>query len=221
MTVRLALLAIVALIVVGCPSAPSGPAPSSAPSSLPSAVPSSVPSTLPSGSLHLRISKDFDNRADEADLWNAGTISADGVFPVSRLDTIDGGVIYDGHDIGTWSASTQQQSGDFEGECNGSDDCHPCTGDYGGTWPIDSVDFTVQERGNGRYVIDLWFGSENPPKTGGCEPMVSGPYVWAVNLTVVLTGIGSATPAGTVTAWRMGSGSDNAGAGGYTVEVSQ
>lgn len=159
------------------------------------------------GNLHLTISKAFDNRATEADLWNSGTISADGSLPAAKLDTMDIGTIYDGNDLGTWSATTEQQVGDFEGECNGSEDCHPCTANYGGTWPIASVDFTVQERGNGRYVIDLWLGSDNPPKTGGCDPTTNFPYVWAAHLTVLLTGIGSATP--------------TEGADGYTVVVTQ
>ena len=161
------------------------------------------------GDIHLSISKAFDNRATEQDMWNAGTISANAVFSAAKLDTMDLGTIYDGNEIGPapWKASTQQQSGDFTGECNGSSDCRPCTGDYGGTWDIPSVDFTVQERGNGRYVIDLWLGSELPPKTGGCDPMVSNPVAWSDNLTVTLTGIGSATPAGS--------------ADGYTVEVNK
>lgn len=182
---RLALLAAMALVVAGC----------------------STSATAPGGNLHLHISRAFDNRADEADLWNSGTISADGSFPAAKLDTMDMGTIYDGNDLGTWSATTEQQSGDFQGECNGSEDCHPCTGTYGGSWAIPSVDFTVQERGNGRYVIDLWLGNDLPPKTGGCDPMVNTPVTWSDNLTVTLTGIGSATPAGT--------------ADGYTIEVTQ
>lgn len=157
--------------------------------------------------VHLSISRAFDNRATEADLWNSGTISADGVFSAAKLDTMDMGTIYDGNQLGTWSANTQQQSGDFEGECNGSEDCHPCAGNYGGSWPIPSVDFTVQERGNGRYVIDLWLGNDLPPKTGGCDPSVNTPVTWSDNLTVTLAGIGSATPTGT--------------ADGYTVVVTQ
>jgi hypothetical protein len=196
--VRVAVLVAVALVVIGCPSSPPGPSSSS----------------VPSGSLHLHISQTFDTRADEPDLWNAGTISADGVFPASRLDTMEMGVIYDGHDIGTWSATTQQQSGDFAGECNGSDDCHPCTGEYGGTWPIDSVDFTVQERGGGRYVIDLWLGNELPPKTGGCDPSVNTPASWSSNLTVTLTGIGTATPSATAVGTEGSTGP-------YEVEVTQ
>lgn len=164
-------------------------------------------SSTAGGDIHLRISKAFDNRADEADLWNAGTVTADGAFAAAKLDTMDMGTIYDGNQIGTWTASTEQQSGDFEGECNGSSDCHPCTGDYGGNWAIPSVDFTVQERGNGRYVIDLWLGNDLPPKTGGCDPSVNTPVTWSDNLTVTLTGIGSATPAGS--------------ADGYTVVVTQ
>ncbi|MEA2676442.1 MAG: hypothetical protein QOJ81_583 [Chloroflexota bacterium] len=190
---QLLVLAAVALVVVGCgPGGPAGPAGTAGPAG---------------GDIHLRITKAFDNRADEEDLWNSGTISADGEFPASRLDTMDMGVIYDGNDLGTWSASTQQQMGDFEGECNGSSDCRPCTVDFGGSWDIASIDFTVQERGNGRYVIDLWLGSETPPKTGGCDPTFGDPVYWASNLTVTLTGIGTATPAGS--------------ADGYTVEVTQ
>jgi hypothetical protein len=209
LAVPFALLATVALLV-GC----GGAAPGSAPSSVPSSAPTSAPSSLPSGSIHLLISKTFDNRADEADLWNSGTISADGVFPASRLDTMDGGVIYDGNDIGTWSASTQQQSGDFEGECNGSEDCHPCVSTYGGSWPIDSIDFTVQERGNGRYVIDFWFGNELPPKTGGCDSVFGEPVTWADNLRVTLTGIGTAAPAATAVGTESSTGP-------YEIQVTQ
>jgi hypothetical protein len=160
------------------------------------------------GDIHLRISKAFDNRATEENMWNSGTITADGVFSAAKLDTMDMGVIYDGNDIGPapWTASTNQQSGDFTGDCNGGE-CQPCSGTYGGSWPIPSVDFTVQERGNGRYVIDLWLGNDLPPRTAGCPPMVAGPVTWSDNLTVTLTGIGSATPAGT--------------ADGYTIEVTQ
>ena len=166
-------------------------------------------SSTTGGNIHLRISKAFDNRATEADLWNSGTISADAVFSAAKLDSMDMGTIYDGNALGPspWSATTDQQSGDYEGACNGSEDCHPCTGTYSGSWPIPSVDFTVQERGNGRYVIDLWLGNELPPKTGGCDSMVNNPVTWSDNLTVTLTGIGSATPSGS--------------ADGYTVVVTQ
>ena len=187
---RLTFMAALALVLVGCPAGP--PA---------------------AGDIHLRISTTFDTRPTEEDMWNSGTITADGVFSAAKLDTMDLGVIYDGNDIGPapWSATTQQDSGDFEGECNGSNDCRPCTGNYVGSWPIDSVDFTVQERGNGRYVIELWLGSDSPPKTGGCDPMVAGPVAWSTNLTVTLTGIGTATSEATV----VSTNSD----GVYTAEI--
>jgi hypothetical protein len=180
-------------------------------------------SSASGGNLHLRITQAFDNRSTEADLWNSGTITADGSFPASRLDTMEIGLTYDGNDLGAgrWSATTEQQLGDFEGECNGSEDCHPCTATYGGSWPIPSVDFTVQERGNDRHVIELWLGSDTPPKTGGCDPIANSPYIWAAHLTVLLTGIGSATPTATVTASGTGSSTPTSGAGGYAVEVTQ
>ena len=38
---------------------------------------------------------------------------------------------------------------------------------------------------------------------------------------ILLTGVGSPTPTGAVTGWRVGAGSDNSGSGGYTVTVNQ
>jgi hypothetical protein len=178
---RLAFLAALALLVMGCPaSAPAG------------------------GDLHLRITKAFDDRAQEEDLWHTGTITADGSFPAAKLDTMDMGVEYEWDLLGPqpWTASTDQQVGDFEGDCNGGD-CKPCVGVYGGNWEIDSVHLTMQERGNGRYVFELWLGSDVPPKVSGCDMMVNDPASWAENITVTLTGIGSATPSGSADGYTI------------------
>jgi hypothetical protein len=167
-----------------------------------------LPGSAAGGNLHLRVSKAFDTRSVEESLWNSGTITADGVFPAAKLDSMDIGSEYSWDLLGTqpWMASTDQQMGDFIGDCNGGD-CKPCTGTFGGSWEIASVNLTLHERGNGRYVFDLWLGSVSPPKVGGCDPMINTPVAWADPLTVTLTGIGSATAAGT--------------ADGYTIAVVQ
>ena len=174
---RLLVLAAVALLVVGCPSSPS------------------------SGDLHVHISKAFDNRADEEDLWVAGMVAADGVFPAAKLDTMDIGAEYDWTLLGStpWMGTTDQQAGDWEGDCNGGD-CTKCTGTYGGSWEIDSVQLTVHERGAGRYVFDIWLGSDSPPKTGGCDAVFGGPVAWYERLLITLTGMDTANPTATATA---------------------
>jgi hypothetical protein len=185
LAVRLIVVAALALVVVGCSSVASG------------------------ANLQLRITKAFDDRAEEADLWNSGTITADGTFSAAKLDTMDMDTEYAWNLLGSqpWTASTNQQVGDFEGECNGSEDCRPCVGVYGKNWEIASVNLTMQERGNGRYVFELWLGSDAPPKVSGCDFMTNDPVYWADRITVTLTGLGSAKP--------------SASADGYTVEVTQ
>jgi hypothetical protein len=128
---------------------------------------------------------------------------------------MDMGVEYDWSLVGStpWTATTQQQMGDFTGDCNGGD-CTPCTGTFSGSWEIDSVDLTVHERGAGRYVLDVWLGSDAPPKTGGCDPMIGGPVGWYERLMITLTGMDTTTPTGTATAIDA---ADQA----YRVEVSK
>ena len=94
--------------------------------------------------------------------------------------------------------------GDFTGDCNGGD-CNPCVGEFGGSWEIDAVYLTMQERGSGRYVFELWLGSDVPPKVGGCDSMINQPVAWGERITVTLTGIGSTAPSGS--------------ADGYTIQV--
>jgi hypothetical protein len=189
---RLIALSGLALLLVGCP--PGSPA---------------------GGNVHLRISLPFDDRAQEESLWHAGTISAEGEFPASKLDTMDFGSEYAWDLLGPtpWMATTQQQMGDFTGDCNGGE-CNPCTGEFGGSWEIEAVQLNMQERGNGRYVFQLWLGSGRPPKTGGCDAMINSPAYWANRLIVTLTGMDTATPAGTAV-------DDGFPVGAYTVEVSK
>ena len=98
-----------------------------------------------------------------------------------------------------WTASTQQQMGDFVGDCNGVQ-CDPCTAEYGGDWEIGAVQLNMRERGAGRYVFELWLGSERPPHTGGCDSMINSPAYWGERMTITLTGLDSATPSATADA---------------------
>jgi hypothetical protein len=171
----LVLLAAVSLLVIGCPaSQPAG------------------------GDLHLTVTTTFDDRATDDVYWHAGTLSAAGSFPAAKLDSMDIGAEYAWDLLGStpWTASTQQQMGDFVGDCNGVK-CDPCVAEFGGDWEIEAVNLTMQQRGNGRYVFKLWLGSVAPPKSGGCDTMLNEPFYWGTRLTVTLTGMDSATPIGT------------------------
>jgi hypothetical protein len=157
-------------------------------------------------SLHLQITKEFDDRAEADDFWHAGTISAAGVVDTAKLASMDFNADYYSDLVGPgkWTASTQQQMGSWIGDCNGVQ-CDPCTSEFGGDWDLDSVIFVLNERDNGRYVFDLWLGSTEPPKSGGCEPQINSPVYWADHVPLTLTGIGTATPSGS--------------AAGYTVSI--
>lgn len=188
---RLIFLVGLALVLVGCPAGSS-----------------------PGGNVHLHIKYAFDNTAEEEALWNKGTISADGEFAASKLDTMDFNAEYAWDLLGPtpWMASTTQQMGDFIGDCNGVR-CDPCTGEFGGTWEISAVQLNMQERGGGRYVFELWLGSDRPPHVSGCDAMINSPAYWGTRMTVTLTGMDTATPTGTVESIYAD--------GEYTLEVSK
>jgi len=174
--VRLLVLASFSILVLGCPPArPAG------------------------GDIHLTVSTTFDDRATDDVYWHSGTLSASGSFPAAKLDTMDIGAEYAWDLLGTepWTATTQQQMGDFVGDCNG-DQCDPCTAEFSGDWNIDAVNLTMQERASGRYVFELWLGSSAPPHSGGCDTFLNDPYAWGSRLTVTLTGMDTATPTGSV-----------------------
>ena len=92
MGLRLLVLAAIAVLVVGCPSGP--PA---------------------GGDVHVKVTTTFDERATDDVYWHVGTLSAEGSFPAARLDTMDIGAEYARDLLGTepWTASTDQQMGDF------------------------------------------------------------------------------------------------------------
>jgi len=154
--------------------------------------------------LHLQITKEFDDRADAGDFWHAGTIGAAGVVDTGKLASMDLNADYYSDLVGPgkWTASTQQQMGSWIGDCNGVQ-CDPCTSEFGGDWDLDSVIFVLNERDNDRYVFDLWLGSTEPPKSGGCEPQINSPVIWADHVPLTLTGIGSATPSGTADGYTV------------------
>ena len=124
--------------------------------SAPSAPSAATPSTPgPAGNVHLKVTYAFDT-AQTDELWNRGTISAEGEFPAAKLDTMDIGAEYAWDLLGStpWMASTAQAMGDFIGDCNGVQ-CDPCTAEFEGEWEIEAVQLNMQERGAGRYVFTL------------------------------------------------------------------
>jgi hypothetical protein len=178
LALRLFALGAVAFVVLGCPS----PA-------------------QQGGNIHFHITRTFDDRATEEALWHSGTISADGEFPRSKLDTMDTGAEYAWDLLGPtpWMASTDQAMGDFIGDCNGGQ-CDPCTAQYSGEWEIGSVQLNMQERGSGRYLFTLWLGSERPPHTGGCDETINSPAYWGERMTITMSGIDSLSPSVTTDA---------------------
>jgi len=156
--------------------------------------------------LHLQLSKDFDDTAGDNPMWHKGTISAEGLVDTSKLASMDLNADYYSDLVGPgkWTASTQQQMASWIGDCNGVR-CDPCATEYGGTWDLESVIFRLEEHTNDRYVFNLWLGSTEPPRSGGCDPQINSPAIWANNVALTLTGIGTSAPSGT--------------ADGYTVSI--
>jgi hypothetical protein len=180
----LAAVAGLALVLTGCPGAQSGK------------------------SLRLQITKEFDDRAEAGDFWHAGTMNATGVVDTGKLAGMDLNTDYYSDLVGpgAWKASTQQQMGSWIGDCNGVQ-CDPCTSEFGGEWDLESVIFVLKERNADTYVYDLWLGSTEPPQSGGCEPQINSPVIWAETVPLTLTGLSTANPSGT--------------AAGYTVTLTQ